>query len=127
MSQEESLKKFKQRLLIATEKLNEKSLKICQKCIILRENRLFVDMVNDDVDNELNREIVVIKGCQCLINKTLDQTNEQIRRLRATIYLLDRDLSNKSKSLQIDETNLGLRENQMEMKIYEGSKSLDVL
>lgn len=127
MSEEQSLKNFKQRLLNATEKLKEKSLKICQKCIILRENRLGVDMVNDEVDNELSREIVVIKGCQNLVGKTLEQTNEQIRRLRATIYLLDRDISNKSKSLQIDETNLSLRENQMDMKIYEGSKPLDVL
>lgn len=84
-------------------------------------------MVNDEVDNELNREIIVIKGCQNLVGKTLEQTNEQIRSLRATIYLLDRDISNKSKSLQIDETNLSLRENQMDMKVYEGSKSLNVL
>lgn len=127
MSEEQSLKNFKQRLLNATEKLKEKSLKICQKCIILRENRLGVDMVNDEVDNELSREIVVIKGCQSLVGKTLEQTTEQIRRLRATIYLLDRDIANKSRSLQIDETNLSLRENQMDMRIYEGSKPLDVL
>lgn len=123
--EEEALKTYRQRVLNAIEALKKKAEKICQKCIILRENRRGVDLVNDEVDKELKRELTVIVGCQTLLNKTLDETTEQIRRIRASIYLLDRDLSAKDKSLMIDETNLNLRPNQMGMSIYEGSKPLD--
>lgn len=53
------------------------------------------------------------------------ETSEQIRRLRAAIYLIDRDLSNKEKSLNIDRNNLILRENQIDLYKYEGKKELD--
>lgn len=123
--EEEALKTYRQRLQNAIKFLKEMGVKICQECIILRENRLNIDMANDEVDQELKREIIVIENCQILLEKTLDETKEQIRRLRAIIYLLDRDLSNKEKSHQIDKTNLSLRHNQMEMNIYNGALPLD--
>lgn len=120
LKEDEALKAYRQRLLNAIKFLKEMGVKICQQCIILRENRRGVDMANDEVNQELKREIIVITNCQAMLDKTLSEINEQIRRLRATIYLLDRDLSNKAKSYQIDETNLSLRENQQQMEIYEG-------
>lgn len=123
--EEEALKTYRQRLLNAIKFLNEMGVKICQQCIVLRENRRCVDMVHDDADKELKREIIVITSCQAMLDKTLGETNEQIRRLRATIYLLDRDLANKGMSYQIDETNLSLRPNQQQMTIYEGATALD--
>lgn len=123
--EEEALKTYRQRLLNAIKFLKEMGVKICQQCIVLRENRRTIDMVNDDADNELKREIIVITSCQAMLDKTLDETNEQIRRLRAQIYLLDRDLANKGKAYQIDEVNLSLRSNQQEMSVYEGATPLD--
>ena len=123
--EEEALKTYRQRLLNAINFLNDMGVKICQQCIILRENRRGVDMSSDEVDQELKREIIVINCCQEMLDKSLAETSEQIRRLRATIYLLDRDLSNKGKSFQIDEVNLSLRPNQQQMSIYEGKIPLD--
>lgn len=123
--EEEALKIYRQRILHAIEIVREKALNICQKCICLRELRVGVDMVDDEVDHQLRREIKVIRGVQDILNKSLAETTEQIRRLRATLYLLDRDLSNKEKSMQIDKTNLRLRENQMNMCVYEGHIPLD--
>lgn len=60
-----------------------------------------------------------------ILDKVYSETVEQIRKLRASIYLLDRDLINKESSLQIDQQNLVLRENQTDMKIYEGKLDLD--
>lgn len=60
-----------------------------------------------------------------MLDKLHAETVEQIRKLRASIYLLDRDLINKESSLQIDQQNLVLRENQIDMKIYEGRQELD--
>lgn len=125
-SEEEALKTYRQRLLGAIKFLKDMGVAICQKCIIIRDNRRGVDMTNDEVDQELKREIVVINSCQEMLDKSLAESTEQIRKLRATIYLLDRDLSNKDKSLTIDEQNLSMRPNQQQMHIYEGAIPLDV-
>lgn len=123
--EEESLKVYRQRIMNAIDALKVDSLRICNQCIMLRENRLGIELVDDQVDRTLRHELKVIQGCQVLMDRTLQETTEQIRRLRATIYLLDRDLSNKDISLQIDESNLLLRENQMEMSVYRGKIPLE--
>lgn len=127
VQEEEALKTYRNRLLNAIKFLKEMGVTICQKCIIIRENRRGVDMTNDEVDQELRREIVVIRSCQEMLDKCLKECVEQIRRLRATIYLLDRDMSNKSKSYSIDNVNLSMRSNQQQMNIYEGKTRLDPL
>lgn len=123
--EEEALKVYRQRLQNAIKFLKEMGVSICQQCIIIRENRLGVDMSNDEVEQELRHEILVFNSCREMLEKSLAESNEQIRRLRATIYLLDRDLSNKGRSLQIDEMNLSMRPNQQQMHIYEGALALD--
>lgn len=123
--EEEALKTYRQRIINAIENLSEEATVLCHKCIILRENRISVDLVYDDVDRELKKELEVIEGCKLLLAKVLEETNEQIRRLKAMMYLLDRDLCNKEMSLHIDQQNLQMRENQMDMKIYQGHAPLD--
>lgn len=125
VQEEEALKTYRNRLLNAIKFLKEMGVTICQQCIIIRENRRGVDMTNDEVDQELRREIVVIRSCQEMLDKCLKETVEQIRRLKATVYLLDRDMSNKGKSYAIDELNVSLRSNQQQMHIYEGATPLD--
>lgn len=125
--EEEALKTYRRRVLNAIKFLKEMGVTICQRCIIIRDSRRGVDMTNDEVDQELKREIIVISSCQEMLDKALAETVEQIRRLRATIYLLDRDLSNKTKSFSIDELNLSLRPNQQQMHLYEGPIPLDPL
>lgn len=75
----------------------------------------------------MRKERDTILSSLTALEKFLRETIEQIRKLRASIYLLDRDLANKETSLQIDQQNLVLRENQIDMKIYEGSVNLDPL
>lgn len=77
------------------------------------------------MEKSLRKEREIILGSLAILEKLCDETIEQIRKLRATIYLLDRDLENKESSLQIDQQNLVLRENQIDMKIYEGRMNLD--
>lgn len=67
--EEEALKTYRQRVTSAIDNLREEAMILCQKCIILRENRVGVDLVHDEVDVELQRELNVIKGCQLLLNK----------------------------------------------------------
>lgn len=108
----ESISVYRDRLQNGIDFLKGKSLSICQRCLVLREGRLSVDLCNDDVDRNLLREMKVIKGCQTLLDKTMAEATEQLRKLRSTMYLLDKDLAQKDKSLLIDEKNLRLRENQ---------------
>lgn len=123
--EEEALKVYRQRIINAIDNLTQEATVLCQKCIILRENRIGVDLVYDDVDRELKKELDVIEGCKQLLVKILEETNEQIRRLKSMMYQLDRDLANKEVSLHIDQQNLQLRENQMDLKIYNGHAPLD--
>lgn len=85
----------------------------------------FADNVDDDVEKNLRKERETILAALNVLDKLHAETVEQIRKLRASIYLLDRDLVNKESSLQIDQQNLVLRENQIDMKIYEGRMELD--
>lgn len=77
------------------------------------------------MEKNLRKERETIFKSISMLNKLHAETVEQIRKLRASIYLLDRDLANKESSLQIDQQNLVLRENQIDMKIYEGRMDLD--
>lgn len=77
------------------------------------------------MERNLRKERETILGSISVLSRLHDETVEQIRKLRASIYLLDRDLANKESSLQIDQQNLVLRENQIDMKIYEGKVDLD--
>lgn len=81
--------------------------------------------MDDDVEKNLRKERETILRSIAVLQKLEVETSEQIRKLRAAIYLLDRDLANKESSLQIDQQNLVLRENQIDMKIYEGKVDLD--
>lgn len=77
------------------------------------------------MEKHLRRERDIILNAISILQRLHVETTEQIRKLRASIYLLDRDLVNKESSLQIDQQNLVLRENQIDMKIYEGKIDLD--
>lgn len=115
MLEDETLNTYRNRVLNAIEFLKDKSLAICKQCLILREGRIGVDLCDDEVDRSLRRELKVIKGCQGLTDAALKESEEQIRKLRAAMFLLDQDLAAKDKSLAIDEKNLKLKEFQHDL------------
>ncbi|VDP81012.1 unnamed protein product [Echinostoma caproni] len=57
----------------------EEPLHITQQCILTREGRTGIDLVHDDVQKELCKEVEVFKGVQSLLQRTLEQTKEQLR------------------------------------------------
>lgn len=124
-AEEEVLKIIRGRIETGIKFLKEMGTVICEKCIILRNNRIKVDLTHDQVDMELKRELKVMSEGLALLINALAENNEQIRRLRSTIYKLDRDLSNKARSYQIDESNLSLRVSQQHLSIYEGPVGLN--
>lgn len=63
----EALLTYKERIMDAMKSIQHEGLRLCQKCIILREGRLGIDLVHDDVEKELLKEAEVIKGAQVCI------------------------------------------------------------
>lgn len=95
--------------------------KICNR----REHRLGIDLVHDNVEVELLKECDVIKGSENLLTRTLEQTHEQIRRLKSTLYYMDHDLEDKENNLRIDKHNLTLNETSLNLSLYHGTSRLD--
>lgn len=111
----EALEVYIKRIDAANHFLRESSLAICLKCLTLREGRIGVDLVEDEVDRQLRQELKVVKGTQALMGKVGGEAKEQLRKLRAAMYLLDNDLEFKDTSLRIDENNLSLRPNSLQL------------
>jgi len=72
------------------------------ECIQNRKNRIAIDLVHDDVEIQLLKEVEVIQGVQALLKKTLGEATEQIRLLRSANYQLNKDITDKLAALQID-------------------------
>lgn len=60
-----------------------------------------------------------------MLNKTLQQANEQVRRLKSTRYFMDRDLEDKLNVYKIDDHNSGLKETSLNLSLYHGFTPLD--
>ncbi|XP_071445729.1 tektin-1-like [Hetaerina americana] len=101
-------------------------LELANKCLILREGRLGIDMVRDDVELELEKEIEVIVSHQASLRRALEQCKEQSRLLRSAAYFLERDLLDKDIALGIDQRCANLTETSLGLSIYTGNMPLDL-
>ncbi|XP_056632646.1 tektin-1 [Diorhabda sublineata] len=123
--EEENLKMYMERIKDCLEACQKNGLEIVRKCIILREGRIGIDFCYDEVDRELKKELSVLEGGISLLNRTLQEANEQIRRLRSTFYFMDRDLTDKSTTHKIDSLNSTLTNTSLNLSIYHGFSPLD--
>ncbi|XP_068623202.1 tektin-1-like [Battus philenor] len=121
----EALGVYKTRCLDCLASLQTNALTICRKCLILRDGRIGIDLVVDGVEHALQQEITTILGGQSLIKRTLEQLNEQMRRLRSIRYLVDRDLQYKQAAIDSDKGSLSLKPTDLCLSVYEGYANLD--
>jgi tektin-1 len=77
-------------------------LEVARTCLMYREKRQSIDLVHDEVEIQLLKEVEVIEGIQNLLQKTFEETVEQIRLLRCNKYNLEKDLKDKYGALNID-------------------------
>ncbi|KAM9118006.1 tektin-1 [Pangshura tecta] len=101
VNETEVLLTFKTRLEKALESCKE-PLFIAQECLLNRQRRVGIDLVHDEVERELIKEVEVLQGVMALLERTLEQTNEQIRLNRSAKYNLEMDLKDKFTALTID-------------------------
>ncbi|KAK5650097.1 hypothetical protein RI129_001126 [Pyrocoelia pectoralis] len=121
----DNLTTYNERIMDAMNALKEEALKICKKCIIFREGRVGIDLCHDDVERELLKEAEMIQAAQAMLQRILEQANEQIRRLRSTTYFMDRDLEDKENATAIDYQNLIINERSLTLSMYHGFTPLD--
>lgn len=97
----DALDSFRKRVEKAIESIQE-PLHIAQTCLANREKRYDIDLVHDNVQKELIKEVEIEKGCDSLLVRLLEQVNEQLRLNRKAKYNLESDLKNKFSALSID-------------------------
>ncbi|NP_001139162.1 tektin-4 [Danio rerio] len=68
-----------------------------------RERRFGPDLVKDAVEEELLKEVELIRSIQTLLKKTLDQTINQIRLNREVKHTLELDWSDKQQAYSLDD------------------------
>ncbi|XP_059511422.1 tektin-1 [Stegostoma tigrinum] len=84
---------------------------IAQQCLLNREKRVGIDLVHDEVERELLKEVEVIQGIMALLKRTIDQTEEQLRLNRSAKFYLEKDLKDKSVALKLDKFTANLTNN----------------
>lgn len=83
----------------------------------IRNCRMSIDLVFDDVEKELLRERELILGINDQLEDLLDKVVLQIRKLRAFVYSLTMDLRYKQNTLKIEDHNKKLNENSVEISV----------
>jgi tektin-1 len=100
---------YKIRVEKAIESVQE-PLHIAQTCLSNREKRYDIDLVHDNVQKELIKEVDTMNGVHALLTRLLEQVNEQLRLNRKAKYNLEQDIKLKHHAQDIDShaRNLGL-------------------
>lgn len=93
---------------------------VTTSCLTYRQGREAIDMVQDDVENNLLKEVEVIEGVRSVLVRTLEQTVEQIRRLRSAKYFLQKDVADKNAAISIDNSCHTLNNKDTDINLYEG-------
>ncbi|KAK2525319.1 Tekt1 [Columba livia] len=120
----EVLLSFKTRLEKSLESCEE-PLIIAQKCLLNRQRRAGIDLVHDEVEQELVKEVEVLQGVIALLGRTLEQTNEQIRLNRSAKYNLEMDLKDKFTALMIDDYCASLTNNTPDIKYADDAVKIE--
>ena len=97
----DSLEAYKRRVERAIESIQE-PLHIAQTCLANREKRYEIDLVHDNVQKELIKEVEIESGAHSLLVRLLEQVVEQLRLNRKAKYNLEQDLKNKFNAQSID-------------------------
>ncbi|KAL0272150.1 UNVERIFIED_CONTAM: hypothetical protein PYX00_005229 [Menopon gallinae] len=121
----EALGAFKERIQDALQSIRISAKRITEKCCVLREGRIGIDLVQDYVEVELKKEIKTIDGAEMILQRTLEQLKEMMREIRATLYLLTRDLEDKMKTLAIETECLNMKTTNLDLSLYHGTTPLD--
>lgn len=100
-------------------------LHIAEECLMNREKRQGIDLVNDDVEKSLIKEVEVIKKCQAKMKKVLDKAYVQLRMDRAAQHALEIDAKDKHHAQGLDDRMQQLRNSSAGVGYIPGIESID--
>jgi len=104
----------------------ERPLRINNECIKNREARISIDLVKDEVENSLEREVENIKTYQQRMQKMLAKVNGQIETNHSMQDKLHGDLEHKDMALEIDRDCHEMHNDAIDIKHHDGVEEEDV-
>ncbi|XP_078257945.1 tektin-3 isoform X2 [Rhinoraja longicauda] len=115
------IKKRLERSLMET----EGPLQMAQECLYQREKRMGIDLVHDDVERQLIKEVDCIKSCQERMRRHLDWAKAQLESNRGAQHELERDINDKNVAYRIDGRCHQLRNTSDGIGYYRGADRMD--
>jgi len=103
----------------------ENPLHIAQECLYNREKRQGIDLVHDNVERELIKEVDNIKRCQEEMRRVIQDSNNQLSLNRAAQHELEKDSSDKFNALNLDGTCHQLRNTSRGIAYVDGINRVD--
>merc|ERR1712110_62752 len=100
-------------------------LHIAEECLMNREKRQGIDLVNDDVEKSLIKEVEVIKKCQMKMKKVLDKAYVQLKMDRAAQHALEIDAKDKHHAQGLDDRMQQLRNSSAGVGYMPGIENID--
>jgi len=104
----------------------ERPLRINNECIKNREARISIDLVKDEVENSLEREVENIRTYQQRMQKMLAKVNQQIETNHSMQDKLHGDLEHKDMALEIDRDCHEMHNDAIDIKHHDGIEEEDV-
>eukprot|EP00745_Piridium_sociabile_P031171 TRINITY_DN5168_c0_g1_i4.p2 TRINITY_DN5168_c0_g1~~TRINITY_DN5168_c0_g1_i4.p2 ORF type:complete len:423 (-),score=147.80 TRINITY_DN5168_c0_g1_i4:1476-2744(-) len=88
------------------------------ECLTMREGRQSIDVVQDEVENQLHKEVEVIDGCKKALQQRIGESFEQLCLLQEARQQVQADLQDKNLALgiDVDQYNLSDRSSQISYK-----------
>ncbi|XP_064634138.1 tektin-3-like isoform X1 [Lineus longissimus] len=98
---------------------------IAEECLMHREKRRGIDMVHDDVEKSLVREVDIIKKCQDKMKRLLEKSAVQLKLNRAAQHELEKDAKDKHHAHGLDDRMHSLRNSSMGIGYHPGVEGVD--
>ncbi|NXG84521.1 TEKT5 protein, partial [Stercorarius parasiticus] len=124
LKETQALETAKQRLECAADAL-QGPLKTALECLYHREMRKGIDLVHDDVEKNLIKEVDAFKDCQEILTKLAQNISQQLGINRDAQHALEQDLSDKNTACFIDEKCFNLNNTSNSINFYHGVEKTD--
>jgi len=100
-------------------------LHVAEECLLHREKRRGIDMVHDDVEKQLIKEVDVIKKCQNKMKEMLQKSSIQLRLNRSAQHEMEKDAKDKHSAHMLDDRMHQMRNSTMGIGYHPGIESVD--
>lgn len=100
-------------------------LQTAQECLYHRERRSGIDLVHDDVETNLLKEVDTIRSCQDRMRRHVEKAKQQLANNRAAQHELERDHGDKFSALRIDNACHALSNTSDGIAIHRGIEKVD--